>query len=153
MQTTWNLKHWWLQGSYTSWNPGQSSKGSLFVWSHDLEFQGHTGQKGQIWFPDHNSRCFRTINLKLVTATCLGSGKMHVHFEATECQDVKIRFALMSLSCLSCSAIFWRCIVFSGFPPSRETVKSPGIRRCCLPAGNCPGIRAASREFVFVSGN
>ena len=45
----------------------------------------------------HNSECFRAINLKLGTDTCLGLGKMPIHFGVTVCKKVKI--APMGLSC------------------------------------------------------
>ena len=57
------------------------------------------GHKGQIWFPEYNSKSFRPINLKLgtLTDTSLGLGKMHTHvgsaimnFLVTECKKVKI---------------------------------------------------------------
>ena len=32
--------------------------------------QGHRGPIGKIWFPEGNSKCFRSIHLKLGTHTC-----------------------------------------------------------------------------------
>ena len=52
-------------------------------WGRDLDFQVHRGHKGQIRFPEHNSRSIRAINLKLGTDTHCGWGKIPIHFGVT----------------------------------------------------------------------
>ncbi len=52
-------------------------------WRYDLDFQGHRGHKGQILFPQHDSKRFRAINLRLGTNTCLRSNNRSIHFGVT----------------------------------------------------------------------
>ena len=70
-------------------------------WDHDLDFQGHSGHKGQIWSLEHDSISFGAINLKFGTGAYLGSGKMSSPFEmsilsfgVTKCKKVKNTFAI-----------------------------------------------------------